>query len=231
MLNSISANLRAAISARGKNLPRYIVVEGPIGVGKTKLTRQIAELLSYQILLESPADNPFLSRFYSNRRQGALPTQLFFLFERARQMETLKQEDLFDPMRVANFIMDKDRLFASLTLDNDELALYENVYDHLNITAPEPELVIYLQAPVDVLLQRISARGIDYEQRIEESYLVDVAEAYTRFFHYYDRSPLLIVNAGDIDLAGNHADFEALMQVVLTTVSGRHYYNPRTRAI
>lgn len=227
----ISASLRAAIDARGKNLPRFIVVEGPIGVGKTTLTRQIAELLGYQLLLETPEDNPFLARFYSNRRQGALPTQLFFLFERARQMESLRQEDLFDAFRVADFMMAKDRLFASLTLDSDEMQLYENVYEHLQISAPEPDLVIYLQAPVDILMERITSRGIEYEQRIDESYLTDVAEAYTRFFHYYDRSPLLIVNAADIDVAHSHADFESLMQVVLNTVRGRHYYNPRTGAI
>ena len=231
MLDSISASLRTAIADRGTSLPRFIAVEGPIGVGKTTLTRQIAELLGYQLLLESASDNPFLSGFYSNSRQGALPTQLFFLFERARQMETLRQEDLFDPLRVADFMMDKDRLFASLTLDSDEMQLYENVYEHLEVSAPEPDLVIYLQAPVDVLLDRIAQRGIEYEQHIEDSYLTDVVEAYARFFHYYERSPLLIVNAADIDVANSHADFEALMQVVLKTDRGRHYYNPRTGII
>ncbi|MDH5736940.1 MAG: deoxynucleoside kinase, partial [Gammaproteobacteria bacterium] len=174
------------------SLPRYIAVEGPIGVGKTSLTKRFAEAFNYQTLLETPETNPFLERFYQNRRQAALQTQLFFLFERARQLQELKQADMFEPVRVADFIIEKDRLFAEINLDKDELRLYENVYDHLVIDAPAPDLVIYLQAPVDVLMDRILRRGIVHEKAIDKDYIRQLVDAYTQFFHFYDQSPLLI---------------------------------------
>lgn len=210
-----------------KELPRFIAVEGPIGVGKTSLTRRLAESFNYEALLETVENNPFLERFYQNRRQAALPTQLFFLFERARQIQELRQGDMFEPVRVADFILEKDRLFAEINLDPDELQLYNNIYSHLTIDAPTPDLVIYLQAPADVLMERIQARGVKVEQNIERSYLEELVETYTEFFHYYSKAPLLIVNAADIDLVNNNADYNELLRFVRTVKSGRHYYNPK----
>lgn len=215
-----------AFKSINHNVPKYIAVEGPIGVGKTSLTKRFAETFNYQTLLETPEINPFLERFYQNRRQAALPTQLFFLFERARQLQELRQADMFEPVRVADFIIEKDRLFAEINLDKDELKLYENIYDHLIIDAPVPDLVIYLQAPVDVLLERVIHRGVKHEIGIERNYLRELVEAYTRFFHYYDKSPLLIVNATEVDLVNSDDDYEALIKFLPKLSMGRHYYNP-----
>lgn len=209
-----------------QNLPRFIAVEGPIGVGKTTLAKRLARSLNYETFLEEPELNPFLERFYANRRAAALPTQLFFLFDRARQIQELRQGDMFQPVRVADFLIDKDRLFAELNLDQDEMKLYENIYNHLTIDAPTPDLVVYLQAPVNVLMERVSRRGIAAEQQIEPEYLQALSDAYAGFFLYYDQAPLLIVNATEIDLVNSDADYEALLKVMLGTRSGRHYYNP-----
>ncbi|MEJ2344377.1 MAG: deoxynucleoside kinase [Gammaproteobacteria bacterium] len=205
---------------------RYLVVEGPIGVGKTSLARRLAEHFGSELLLEDPASNPFLERFYRNPRAAALPTQLFFLFQRAQQMQDLRQGDMFNPVRVADFLFDKDRLFAGLTLDEDELRLYDQVYEKLAIDAPPPDLVIYLQAPVEVLRQRIARRGIVHEQLMDPGYLGRLAESYTRFFYDYTAAPLLIVNAAEIDLVGNDTDFELLLEHIGAVRSGRHYFNP-----
>jgi deoxyadenosine/deoxycytidine kinase len=211
--------------------PRYIVVEGPIGVGKTSLARRLAESFESDLLLEAAAENPFLERFYRNPREGALPTQLFFLFQRARQMEELRQSDLFSPVRVADFLIQKDRLFAEMNLDAAELELYLKVWDNLKIEPPAPDLVIYLQAPVDVLLERVARRGIGYEQRIERAYLERLAEAYARWFHGYDESPLLIVNAAAIDPIHNENDYRELLQAIRRVRRGRHFFNPAAGAI
>jgi deoxyguanosine kinase len=211
-----------------RNIPRYIAVEGPIGVGKTSLAKRLAASFNYEMLLEKSEENPFLERFYHNPRQMALATQLFFLFQRARQMQELRQNDLFEPVRVADFLMDKDKLFARQNLDPDEFKLYEDVYAHLTIDAPVPDLVIYLQAPVEVLMQRIQNRGIAAEQLIEEQYLENLISAYTEFFHYYDRSTLLMVNCADMDYVNNDADYELLLNFISTLPKGgRHYFNPR----
>lgn len=210
-----------------ETLPRYIAVEGPIGVGKTSLAKRLAQTFNYDIVLEKPEENPFLERFYRNPRQHALSTQLFFLFQRARQLQDLKQDDLFEPVRVADFLIDKDRLFARQNLDPDEFALYENVYRHLTLDAPVPDLVIYLQAPTHVLLSRISKRGIPAEQSIEADYLDRLNASYTEFFHYYNRSPLLIVNSTDIDLVGNNNDYQQLVDRILESPQGVHYFNPK----
>lgn len=204
----------------------FIVVEGPIGVGKTSLARRLAETLNGVSALEGADENPFLPRFYEDPRAAALPTQLFFLFQRARQMQEMRQADIFQPARVADFLLEKDRLFARLNLDDDELRLYEQVYENLAVEAPEPDLVVYLQAPVEVLLKRIARRGIDYEQRIEADYLARLSEAYTRFFHNYDRAPLLIVNAAEIDLVHGDHGYELLLERIASIRSGRHYFNP-----
>ena len=204
-----------------------IVVEGPIGVGKTSLARRLADTFGGETLLESAEENPFLARFYDNPRQAALPTQLFFLLQRTRQMQSLMQEDMFSPVRVADFILDKDRLFAELVLDEDEFALYEQVYHQLTPEAPAPDLVIYLQAPVEVLLKRIQSRGNPYERGIESAFLQRLVDAYTRFFHDYADSPLLIVNAAGIDPLNREEDYQMLLQQIQGARSGRHYFNPQ----
>ena len=208
------------------SLPRYIAVEGCIGVGKTTLARNIAQLFNYDMLLEQPEENPFLERFYRDPKSTALPTQLFFLFQRANQLQSLRQDDIFEPVRVADFLIEKDQLFARATLDDDELNIYRQVYDKLVINAPRPDLVIYLQAPLDVLLDRIRQRGINPEQYINADYLKVLSDAYTEFFHFYDGAPLLIVNAKDLNLAKNRDHFKQLVEYILTIKSGRHYYNP-----
>lgn len=215
------------IDLTGRELPRYIAVEGPIGVGKTTLTKQLAETFNYDTLLERAEENPFLDRFYAKETNAALPTQLFFLFQRVQQINALRQADLFEPVRVADFLIEKDRLFAQVTLDDDAMKLYDQVYAHMTIDAPVPDLVVYLQAPPDVLMERIQGRGIAAEQSITADYLNQLNEAYTRFFHYYDRSPLLIVNAADIDWVNNPRDYTHLVDYMLNIKNGRHYYNPQ----
>lgn len=205
---------------------RYIVVEGPIGVGKTSLVRRLGRSFGCELVLEQDAENPFLERFYRDPRSAAFQTQLHFLFQRARQLQDLRQTDLFEQVRVADYMLDKDRLFARLTLDDQEYTLYEQVYERLAIDAPAPDLVVYLQAPVDVLLDRIGRRGIDYEQQIERRYLERLNDAYARFFLEYDAAPLLIVNAAEIDPVGNEADYQGLLAEVVRPRKGRHYFNP-----
>ena len=205
---------------------RHVVIEGPIGVGKTSLARKLAVLYGADLVLERAEENPFLERFYRSPRTGAFPAQLFFLFQRARQMQQLRQADLFAPVRVADFLLEKDRLFARVTLDDEEYALYEQVYERLSIDAPVPDLVVYLQAPVEVLQDRIARRGIRYEQGMEREYLERLVDAYTRFFHLYDATPLLIVNAGDVDFIGNDDHFAQLQAEVNRPRRGRHYFNP-----
>ncbi|MGB1666244.1 MAG: deoxynucleoside kinase [Pseudohongiellaceae bacterium] len=210
-----------------KQAPRFIAVEGPIGVGKTSLTKRLAETFNYELLLENAEENPFLDRFYQNPRQHALATQLFFLFQRAQQIAESRQSDLFEPVRVSDFLIDKDRLFAELNLEKDEYDLYHKVYQHLVIDAPKPDLVIYLQAPTEVLLQRIQKRGIPSEQMIESEYLNQLNRAYTEFFHYYSDSKLLIVNSAEIDLVANDEDYEQLVTYILSLPNGTHYFNPK----
>lgn len=204
----------------------FIVVEGPIGVGKTTLAKRLAQSFGSDVLLEGAEENPFLERFYQDPRSAALQTQLFFLFQRARQIQELRQADMFQPVRVADFIMEKDRLFAELTLDEDEFRLYQQVYEHVTVDAPVPDLVIYLQAPVDVLIKRVGKRGRGYERNLDAGYLERIVESYTRFFYDYSQSPLLIVNAAELDLVSNDADYQLLLEQIHRTRSGRHYFNP-----
>lgn len=211
--------------------PDFIVVEGPIGVGKTTLAKKLAQSFGSELLLEGAAENPFMSRFYENPKAAALSTQLFFLLQRARQMQEIRQADMFNPVRIADFLMEKDRLFAELTLDEDELKLYEQVYDQLTIDVPEPDLVVYLQAPVEVLLGRIENRGIQHERLIEAAYLQRLSDSYVDFFYHYTDAPLLIVNAAEIDFANSESDYQQLLQRLKSITSGRHYYNPQPELI
>ena len=214
------------LDLRGRVLPGYIAVEGPIGVGKTTLARRLAESFNYQILLEEAHENPFLERFYQNRREAALATQLFFLFQRSQKIADLRQSNIFEPVRVSDFLIDKDPLFARINLDPDEYTLYEKVFRQLTIDAPVPDLVIYLQATPDRLLERIQSRGIDSERRIDRDYLEQINEVYSEFFLYYDAAPLLIVNANELDLSRGDHDFGQLVDYLLDIRSGRHYFNP-----
>lgn len=206
--------------------PRFIVIEGPIGVGKTTLARRLASTFGSELLLEGAEDNPFLERFYENPRASAFSLQMFFLFQRAQQMQELRQADLFEPVRVADFMLEKDRLFAEMTLDAAELQLYEQTYSLLTMDAPRPDLVIYLQAPVEVLLQRIAKRGRAGEQHIGSDYLHQVVDGYSRFFYDYAQTPLLIVNAAEIDLAESDDDYLVLLEQIRDVRHGRHYFNP-----
>ena len=206
--------------------PRYIVVEGPIGVGKTSLARKLAKSFEGELVLEHVEENPFLERFYRSGRSAALPAQLFFLFQRARQIEELRQSDLFSPVRIADFHLDKDRLFAQCNLDPEELSLYDQIYDKLDIESAAPDLVIYLQASVDALMNRIARRGIPYERHIDRQYLEKLADAYARHYHTYNDGPLLIVNASSIDPVHNEADYERLFEQIRRTTGGRHFFNP-----
>ncbi len=210
---------------------RFIVVEGPIGVGKTSLARRLSDSLAAQLVLEQAEQNPFLERFYKNPRAAAFQAQLFFLFQRARQLEEIRQEDLFDTVRVADYLLEKDRLFARVTLDDAEYALYERVYERVVVDAPKPDLVVYLQAPVDVLMDRIAKRGIRYEQHMERAYLDKLTQAYARFFHSYDAAPLLIVNAATIDPINDDRDFQQLFAEITKARRGRHFFNPAGRSL
>jgi deoxyadenosine/deoxycytidine kinase len=213
------------------NPHRFIVIEGPIGVGKTSLARRLAQSVGGQLVLEQADQNPFLERFYRNPRAAAFQAQLFFLFQRARQLEEARQEDLFGAVRVADYLLEKDRLFAQVTLDQAELALYERVYERIVVDAPCPDLVVYLQAPVDVLQDRIAKRGIRYEQSMDRGYLEKLTQAYARFFHAYDAAPLLIVNAASIDPINNEADYQLLHTEILKSRRGRHFFNPAGRSL
>ena len=208
------------------NVPEYIVVEGPMGVGKSSLASRLAKYFDADILFEKPQENPFLERFYQSREKYALPTQLHFLFQRSQQMKSLQQRDLFHSSVVGDFLLEKDKLFAQLNLEADELALYEQIYKHLCPELPRPDLVIYLQAPVSVLLQRIRRRGIEAEQDIHPDYLKSLCDIYSQFFLTYTRSPLLVVNAENINYVDNDDDFNMLLQHILQISSGRHYFNP-----
>ncbi|MDB5902665.1 MAG: deoxynucleoside kinase [Betaproteobacteria bacterium] len=204
---------------------RYIVVEGPIGVGKTTLARAISEASGAALMLEDPDANPFLQRFYENPDRYALPTQLFFLFQRIDQLAALNQSDLFRRASVCDFMLEKDPLFARLNLKDEELKLYEQIYDHLKPQAPAPDLVVYLQATPETLIERVHKRGLDYEKSMSDAYLVGLAESYTRFFYQYAGAPLLIVNSDRLNFVESQADLELLMERIAAMRGPREFFS------
>ncbi len=224
-INSIQTHL-LPFDIDTDEFPKFIAVEGPIGVGKTSLAKRMANAFHYETLLEDVDKNPFLTRFYQSPQENALATQLSFLFQRSQQMKSMPKDDLFSSCYVADFMIEKDILFAQQTLSADEFALYQQVYEQLNITPPKPDIVLYLQAPPQTLLQRINDRGIESEQHIHADYLSKINEAYSQFFHYYDETPLLIINAEQVDLINDEQAFISLVKYMLTIKNGRHYFNP-----
>jgi len=204
---------------------RHIVVEGPIGAGKTSLARRLAERFGVQTVLEEPQANPFLERFYRDSARYALPTQLFFLFQRVNQLRDLAQRDLFESAAVGDFLLEKDPLFARLTLSDDELALYRQIFESLRPQAPTPDLVIYLQAQPDTLVERVRRRGVAIEASMGEDYLRALADAYSRFFHHFDAAPLLIVNTERLNPVERDADLDLLLQHVSGMRGRREFIN------
>ena len=213
-----------------QKIPKFIAVEGPIGVGKTTLTELLAESFGYNTFLEKPSENPFLADFYENPSQAALGTQLFFLFQRVKQIQEIKQGDIFSPTRVSDFLLDKDKLFAKATLSDQELKLYEQIYDYLSLDLPTPDLVVYLQAETKTLHQRVMHRGIEMEKSISYDYLELLNESYKEFFFDYDRSPVLIVNSDYLDLESIRGDYDLLLTKLLDYFNkpegSKMYFNP-----
>jgi deoxyguanosine kinase len=204
---------------------RHVVVEGPIGAGKTSLARRLAARLSADLILEQPAENPFLARFYQDMPRYALPTQLFFLFQRARMLEPLAQPDIFGRAVVADFLLDKDPLFARMTLSGDELVLYRKIYEVLQPQAPAPDLVIYLQAQPATLVERVKRRAAGFERGISEEYLTLLAENYARFFYHYTATPVLTVNSENLNFVERDDDFELLVSRMLGMKSRREFFS------
>jgi deoxyadenosine/deoxycytidine kinase len=204
---------------------RYIVVEGPIGLAKTSLARRLAEHLRAELLLEQPEQNPFLARFYQDMERYALPTQLFFLFQRFNQLRNLAQIDMFSRVTVADFLLDKDPLSARLTLNDEELHLYRQIYATLAPQSPRPDLVIYLQAQAETLIGRVRRRGAEFERPMSEAYLALVADSYNRFFYHHSGTPVLIVNSERLNFADRPADFGLLLERIQAMRGQREFFN------
>ena len=210
---------------------KYIVIEGPIGVGKTSLANKLSLEWDADLILENVDDNPFLSKFYKNQREVSLQTQLYFLLTRTRQVQAFKQQDIFSKTRVSDFMLQKDRIFAQVTLNNEEYDLYDQLYSYMTVDIPKPDLLIYLQAPVKVLMKRIKKRGRNFEKYITNEYLEKLNSMYLKFFDTYNSSPLLIVNAEDIDFVHNKVDYKNLLNKIYSIEKGKHYFNPMASII
>lgn len=204
---------------------RHMVVEGPIGVGKTTLARRLSEKLGADLLLEAPEQNPFLDKFYHDPARYALQTQLFFLFQRIEQLRTLAQAELFSKPVISDFLLEKDPLFAQLTLSDDELGLYQKIYDQLSPQAAIPDLVIFLLANPDSLVERVARRGIASEAAISEDYLRALCSSYTHFIHHYNSAPQLVINTEHLNPIDSEDDFTLLLQRIETMRGKREYFN------
>lgn len=204
--------------------PRYIAVEGPIGVGKSSLARKLAESFEARLIMEEAYDNPFLPDFYKDRARNALKTQIYFLLSRYQQQKELSQQELFSQITICDYIFSKDRIFATINLSRDEQFLYENIYKLLGHSLPKPDLVVYLQAETEVLLKNIKKRAVAYEKAIDSTYLEELAEAYNQFFFSYTETPLLVVNCSQIDFVNNGADYQNLVKEILATKRGQKNY-------
>ena len=204
---------------------RYIVVEGPIGVGKTSLAQRLAEHIGADILLEKPQENPFLERFYQDPQRHAMATQLFFLFQRVNEVRDQAQMDLFNTRTVSDYLFDKDTLFARLNLSDDEFKLYQNIYQSLAPQAPAPDLVIYLQASTDTLIERVRRRGHNYERLVKNDYLARLSESYGDFFHQYEDAPLMMVNSENLNFVDNDADFKLLLERIEGMRGPREFFS------
>ena len=204
---------------------RFVVVEGPVGSGKTSLAKRISEHVNGKLILEEPERNPFLENFYKDPRSNALPTELSFLFQRSKLLENINQEELFSSTNVTDFLFDKDQIFIEMNLTQEEIELFNKVKDSLSVKPPEPDLVIYLQAPVDVLMTRINMRSPSIDTLIDKAYLEKLADAYANFFYYYESSPLLVVYAESIDPIHNDDHFQMLFTELVSVKYGKHFFN------
>jgi deoxyguanosine kinase len=218
------------MSREGSGFPRYIAVEGPIGVGKTTLAIRLAERIKARSVLEEFTDNPFLREFYADRQRVAFQTQVYFLVARFKQQERLRQQELFSRAVVSDYLFAKDRIFAYLNLNEHELQLYEKIYDLIRPTLLKPDLVIYLQARPEILMQRLRKRGRDFETPIETAYLESLMRAYNNFFFHYDETPLLVIETSEVDLSQGEEDFEAVIRAVSAARHGTQHYVPQTKA-
>ncbi len=209
---------------------RYIAIEGVIGAGKTTLARMISEKLSADLILEQFEENPFLEKFYDDRKRFAFQTQMFFLVNRYKQQQQLKQQDLFSSITVSDYIFDKDKIFAYLNLSTEEVKLYENIFPLLERDIPKPDLVIFLQCSIDRLMSNIKQRGRKFEKNLTRQYLAELSEAYNNFFFKYNNTPLLIVNTSEIDFVNSESDFKELYDQIFREDRGFvEYFNPEAK--